>query len=362
MQGLADFWAAYQSTVGFAIVNAFFALSTYAVLSAGILSFATVTYAAFGGFIGAQVMLQAGIDPVVALPAAAAAGALLAYVIALIFLRLESHWMALASLALILITRVVVVNAPKVTGGVNGLSLPVSLPFALLALLLVVVMIVFYRLSVSWFGIAARAVREDPAVASSLGIAPRRIHTIAFVISGAVGGLGGMLLALVLQFLSPSPPSRPGAREGDGLDPSRGDAQAGGDRRVFAHRLGGDAVPGRRKPVEHDDRPDQQQRQCANGTPAGRLRPLTPPVMLRRVDDDHPVIRIGARLASAIQWLSRRRKIKAITCASALPPPRPPAGRPPDRCRPAAPLGRPRSRRSLHRLRWRTNVPAKSTA
>jgi branched-chain amino acid transport system permease protein len=46
-------------------------------------------------------------------------------------------------------------------------------------------------------------VREDPAVASSLGIAPRRIQTIAFAISGAVGGLGGMLLALVLQFLSP---------------------------------------------------------------------------------------------------------------------------------------------------------------
>ena len=46
MQALCDFWAAYQSTIAFAIVNAFFALSTYAVLSAGILSFATVTYAA----------------------------------------------------------------------------------------------------------------------------------------------------------------------------------------------------------------------------------------------------------------------------------------------------------------------------
>ena len=45
--------------------------------------------------------------------------------------------------------------------------------------------------------------REDPAVAASLGIAPRRIQTIAFVISGAVGGLGGMLLALMLQFISP---------------------------------------------------------------------------------------------------------------------------------------------------------------
>jgi branched-chain amino acid transport system permease protein len=203
MQALGDFWRAYQSTVAFAIVNAFFALSTYAVLSAGILSFATVTYAAMGGFVGARLVLQTGLDPLILLPAAAAAGALLAYVVALIFLRLESHWMALASLALILITRVVVINVPSVTGGVNGLSLPVKLPLLLLALLLAVAIVVFYRLSVSWYGIAARAVREDPAVASSLGIAPRRIQTIAFVISGAVGGLGGMLLALVLQFLSP---------------------------------------------------------------------------------------------------------------------------------------------------------------
>ena len=51
---------------------------------------------------------------------------MLAYIVALIFLRLESHWMALASLALILITRVVVINVPSVTGGVNGLSVPVT--------------------------------------------------------------------------------------------------------------------------------------------------------------------------------------------------------------------------------------------
>jgi branched-chain amino acid transport system permease protein len=203
MQALGDFWRAYQSTVAFAIVNAFLALSTYAVLSAGILSFATVTYAAMGGFVGARLVLQTGLDPLLLLPAAAAAGALLAYVVALIFLRLDSHWMALASLALILITRVVVINVPSVTGGVNGLSLPVKAPLAVLSILLAVAVVVFYRLSVSWYGIAARAVREDPAVASSLGIAPRRIQTIAFVISGAVGGLGGMLLALVLQFLSP---------------------------------------------------------------------------------------------------------------------------------------------------------------
>jgi len=203
MQAITDFWAAYRSTLTFAMVNAFFALSTYAVLSVGILSFATVTFAAFGGFFGARLVLQTGIDPLLALPAATAAGTLLSYVVALIFLRLESHWMALASLALVLITRVVVINVPGVTGGVNGLSVPVTLPFTQFALVLLVAIVVFWRLSASWYGIAARAVREDPSVASTLGIEPRRIQTVAFVISGAVGGLGGMLLALALQYLSP---------------------------------------------------------------------------------------------------------------------------------------------------------------
>ncbi|HTH81151.1 MAG TPA: branched-chain amino acid ABC transporter permease [Ramlibacter sp.] len=203
MQDLLDLLSGYQSTLAFAIVNSFFALSTYAVLSTGILSFAAVTYAAFGGFLGARLVLQTGIDPLFALPAAAIAGAVLAWIVATVFLRLQSHWMALASLALILITRVVVVNAPGVTGGVNGLSVPFTAPLAVLAVILVIAMVVFYRLSVSWYGIAARAVREDPAVASSLGIAPKKIQKTAFLISGAVGGLGGMLLAMVLQFVSP---------------------------------------------------------------------------------------------------------------------------------------------------------------
>ncbi len=203
MEALQDFWDAYQSTLGFVVVNAFFALSAYAVLSTGVLSFATVAYAAFGGFVGAQLVLQTGIDPLLALPVAGLAGALLAYAVGLLFLRLEGHWMALASLALVLITRVIVLNASVLTGGVNGLSVPYEISLGALVLLLLIGMFAFHRLSVSWYGIASRAVREDPAVAASLGMAPRRVQTIAFVISGAVGGIGGMLLALTLQFLSP---------------------------------------------------------------------------------------------------------------------------------------------------------------
>lgn len=203
MELLLDFWAAYRSTVAFSIVNAFFALSTYAVLAAGILSFATVAFAAFGGFLGAQVALSLGLGIAWLVPVTAIAGLICAYLVAAVFLRLDSHWMALASLALILITRVIVINIPSVTGGVNGMSVPLPITLGTLAVLLVIVMIIFHRLTHSWYGIAATAVREDAAVASSLGISPRRIQMIAFCISGAVGAVGGMMLALVLKFVSP---------------------------------------------------------------------------------------------------------------------------------------------------------------
>lgn len=203
MLWLSDWWAAYESTLAFAMVNAFFALSTYAVMATGILSFATVAFAAAGGFLGVQLLAVFGVPVWLALPAAALAGCVASVAVSLVFLRLESHWLALASLALILITRILVLNSPMLTGGVNGLTVPLEAPLWLLALLLAGTALVFWRLSASWYGIAARAVREDPAVASSLGIAPKRVQLIAFAISGGVGGLGGVLLAMVLQFISP---------------------------------------------------------------------------------------------------------------------------------------------------------------
>jgi branched-chain amino acid transport system permease protein len=203
MQMLRDVWAAYESTLAFALVNAFFALSTYAVMATGILSFATVAFAAVGGFLGAQLMGQLGLPLPLVLAASAAGGCLASMLVSLVFLRLESHWLALASLALILITRILVLNAPSLTGGVNGLSVPVEAPLWLLAGLLAVVGLAFWRLSVSWYGIAASAVREDPAVAASLGMAPKRVQLAGFAISGALGGLGGVLLAMTLQFVSP---------------------------------------------------------------------------------------------------------------------------------------------------------------
>ena len=203
MEKVLDLWAAYGSTVVFAMVNAFFALSTYAVLSVGVLSFATVVFAAIGGFLAAQMVAHFQTPRFVAFPLAAIAGGLAAAVLAAAFLKLESHWMALASLALVLITKVVALNAPLLTGGVNGLIVPAKASPLELAVLLGLATLIFYRLYHSWFGLISLAVREDPAVASTMGIPPRRIQFIAFVISGIVGGVGGAALAFTLPFISP---------------------------------------------------------------------------------------------------------------------------------------------------------------
>ncbi len=203
MERILDFWAAYGSTLMFSIVNAFLALSTYAVLSTGVLSFATVVFAAVGGFIATQAVAHLGTPIYLAFPLAALGGGLAAAIVGVAFLRLEGHWMALASLALVLITRVTVLNTPKLTGGVNGLIVPMTVSFTELVVLLALVALFFYRLQNSWYGLASRAVREDAAVASTMGISPYQIQFIATIISGIVGGIGGAALAFMLQFISP---------------------------------------------------------------------------------------------------------------------------------------------------------------
>ncbi|MEJ5902564.1 branched-chain amino acid ABC transporter permease [Ochrobactrum teleogrylli] len=203
METLLDLWAAYGSTFMFAIVNSFFALSTYAVLSTGVLSFTTVVFAAVGGFIAAQAVTHLDISIYLAFPLAAVGGGVASALVALAFLKLESHWMALASLALVLITRVTALNTPTLTGGVNGLVVPMTVSPLDLSIVLAIVAFVFYRLYKSWYGLASRAVREDAAVASTMGISPYKIQFIAFIISGIVGGVGGAALAFTLQFISP---------------------------------------------------------------------------------------------------------------------------------------------------------------
>ena len=60
-----------------------------------------------------------------------------------------------------------------------------------------------YNLTRSGVGRALRAVRDDEIAASLCGLQVGRMQTLAFVVSAACAGLGGAMLAVVLQLAQP---------------------------------------------------------------------------------------------------------------------------------------------------------------
>lgn len=189
------------STIEFGVVFGILSLSLFSALSTGLLSLASITFAGCGAFLFVHLTDGLGLPPVIALICAAAIGAIAALVLSVLLLHLESHYIAMATIAVLLMTRVAVLNLPAVTGGVNGLPVFEQLSPVYIAGALLVSIWFFARLRRSRYGLAAEIVREDTTVASTLGINIRQIRTVSFVISGLFGGLAGALLASIYGYL-----------------------------------------------------------------------------------------------------------------------------------------------------------------
>ncbi|NYD59528.1 branched-chain amino acid transport system permease protein [Nocardioides marinisabuli] len=200
---MSSLWEQYRSVVEFAFANAIFGLSTWIAMWAGVFSLAGASFGAVGGFTAAHLDLTYGSGPAVQLLAGAVGGLLAAAVLSVLLLKLESHWMAMATIALILITRVVVLSAEGLTGGSVGTGLFRRVDLITIVVLVAVICFALARLRHSKFGLAAHAVREDAAVAAALGINPFTIRATAFAASGMVAGVGGVVLANLLQYIGP---------------------------------------------------------------------------------------------------------------------------------------------------------------
>jgi branched-chain amino acid transport system permease protein len=192
-----------QSATMFAMAGAVLALSTYVTLWTGLLSFATVTFAAIGAFGSTWLLTNTDLGLGLAILISAGAAGLFGLVAGRLFQRLSSHWLALATVALVLITRVFVVNLGDYTGGSAGEVVPVSMSMWQMFLLLVIVCAALFLLRRSKFGVAADTTREDPDVAAALGVPVARIKIIAFGLGGAIGAVGGVMQASQLSYIGP---------------------------------------------------------------------------------------------------------------------------------------------------------------
>lgn len=129
--------------------------------------------------------------------------------------RLRGDYLAVATLALGLMTQQVIINARPITGGSGGLSgLPpphlfgfrIGSPLALyylVFLMMSVAALASRRLMSSRTGRAWLAASEDEAAALSFGVDTGRYRLLAFVLSSGMAGLAGALYASTIGYIDP---------------------------------------------------------------------------------------------------------------------------------------------------------------
>jgi branched-chain amino acid transport system permease protein len=193
------------------LLGALLALSVYLPLRCGQLSLATPGFYAVGGYVAA--LLSTGIpafagtgatSPLSALLAEMALGGGLAGLIALAIggpvLRLRGIYLAIATIALVEILRVLNLNLPFTGGamGIFGIPQPFEHPQDYVLFTLVLLALACWlcqRLESLRLGRAMAAIRDDELAAASVGIDTARTKLIAFVASALLAGVTGALAA-----------------------------------------------------------------------------------------------------------------------------------------------------------------------
>ena len=198
--------ASYEATLTLIALSAIFAYSFYAVLMAGQLSLGQAGLASLAGFSATLVVPDepvAGLSPlVVGLPVGVLVGAGVAFLLGLPVMRLRGVFLAIATLAFAEMVRIVLINA-EWTGGAQGTVLPKLVTPGIAWTCLAVVAYGFWRLGGSRLGRALAAVREDELAARAMGVDVTRTRMTAFVTSGAVAGLYGVLISYFSRFITP---------------------------------------------------------------------------------------------------------------------------------------------------------------
>src|SRR5690606_3360058 len=141
----------------------------------------------------------------VALLLGGAAAALVAAVIGFPLLRLRGHYLALGSLALLVIVEQLAVNLHPVTRGSRGLAgIPMLTTPLWVWAVAVVVVYVAARIKSSGFGLLLGAIRLDDVAAAASGVRLTRYKMSAFVVSAFFAGVAGGLWAHLVGVIAPS--------------------------------------------------------------------------------------------------------------------------------------------------------------
>lgn len=203
------------SVLSQAVITAIMVVSLNLVMGVtGLLSLVQTGLLAVGAYALGYFSIHLGVNPLLVIPISMIVSAVLAWIMVLVSGRAQELYFGLITLAFSLAIITVAQQWTPVTGGFIGLNnlpkatwqgVPISKLgfYTILVVVLLIVYVVQRNTILSPTGRAMQAVRISPATAQSLAIKPQRVRIFAFILGGAIAGLGGALYAMNLGSISP---------------------------------------------------------------------------------------------------------------------------------------------------------------
>ena len=202
-------------TLGIGVSYAVAAISLNLLMGyAGQISLGHAAFMGVGAFVSGNLTARGLEAPwIIGVLASAVAGSLVALAIGLPALRIRGLYLAIATIGFALMVQNSLFIWKAVTGGSAGLEIPRPRAgdfvfsreadyLALALLVFLVVWVVDSNVVRTKLGRAFHGIREDEAVAQSFGVDVARYKLLAFVVSGAMAGMGGALLGHLVTFVN----------------------------------------------------------------------------------------------------------------------------------------------------------------
>jgi branched-chain amino acid transport system permease protein len=196
-------FAFFEPILIFTLLNITMTLGLYITAMSGQLSMATAAIAGVGGYASGVLTVKFGIGFVPAIMISVLFAGAVGAALALLTSKMRDFILKLTTLAFGEALSVLAFNWDYI-GGANsftGLTLHTGLWTCVIGAL--IALYVAWRFDVSRLGFAARAVRDDPLAAASMGISVAHIRVITFALGAALVGMGGAMQAHYVLVISP---------------------------------------------------------------------------------------------------------------------------------------------------------------
>ena len=161
-------------------------------------------FMAVGAYVGVVATVKFGLPLIVALILGAIAAGCLGFLIGLPTLRLRGDYLAIATLGLGEIIRIVIMNIDYVGGAAGFKGIPHLTNFTWVFFVMLVTLFFIKNFVNSSHGRACIAIRENEIAAEAMGVNTTKYKVMAFTIGAAFAGVAGGLFAHQFYLISPT--------------------------------------------------------------------------------------------------------------------------------------------------------------